>query len=210
MNSEHMDILIVDDDIALLKMGEELLGDSYNISLAKSGEQALRLLRSGFIPNLILLDINMPGMDGYQTLAGLRQFEAAADVPVIFLTGLSEMHAEVRGLEAGAADYITKPFVKEILLARIKAQLARQRSAVSSPIDEAAFAQLDAELTPTESKVARLLLQGNSNKEIGEQLHYSYAYVKKVVAVIFEKAGVNKRQDLRRLYIINHQTDDNR
>lgn len=198
------DILIIDDDIALLKMGEELLGESYNISLAKSGEQALRLLGSGFLPNLILLDISMPGMDGYQTLEGIRNIEHAAEVPVIFLTGLRDMSAEVKGLGAGAADYITKPFVKEILLARIKVQLERgqqRRAAAANQIDEAAFAQLETQLTPTESRIARLLLNGYSNKEIGEELHYSYAYVKKVVAIIFEKAGVNRRQDLRKLYL---------
>ncbi len=103
-------ILVVDDDIALLKMAEELLKDRYAVSLAKSGDQAVQFLGRGFVPDLILLDIDMPGMDGYETIERLLRLPTAEDVPVIFLSGLTRAEAELRGLKAGASDYMTKPF----------------------------------------------------------------------------------------------------
>lgn len=204
-------VLIVDDDTALLKMGEELLSDEYEVSIAKSGEQALKLLSSGFMPDIVLLDINMPGMDGYQTLERMHDIEDMLDIPVVFLTGVADNAAEVRGLSMGAVDYVTKPFVREILLARIKVhleggqrrkQLRQQKKTAFDPmIDEDAYSKLASQLTDTEQKIARLLLLGYTNQEIGEELHYSYAYVKKVVATIFSKAGVNKRYELRRMFV---------
>ncbi|GHV45890.1 hypothetical protein AGMMS49546_32850 [Spirochaetia bacterium] len=117
MNHDKDSILIVDDDITLLEMASELLGETYQVSSAKSGKQALELLEKGFVPDIILLDIAMPLMDGYTTFEKIRALPPAQDIPVVFLTGLSETGSELKGLEIGAADYIVKPFVREILLA---------------------------------------------------------------------------------------------
>ncbi|MDR2176791.1 MAG: response regulator, partial [Treponema sp.] len=110
-------ILLVDDDITLLEMGGELLGALYRVSPARSGEEALGLLGGGLIPDIILLDIARPRMDGSETYQKIKQLPELQGVPVIFLTGLSDTENELKGLEMGAVDYITKPFVREILLA---------------------------------------------------------------------------------------------
>ena len=109
----------------LLKTAEEILSDQYNVSVAKSGIQALNLLNKNIIPDLILLDIDMPQMDGYETLEEIKKISGCELIPIIFLTGFSEMDYEVRGLKAGAVDYIVKPFAKEILLARVERHLER-------------------------------------------------------------------------------------
>ena len=83
-------ILIVDDDSTLLEMGEELLGALYRVRPAKSGEEALRMLAGGFIPDIILLDIAMPRMNGYETFEKIKQAPELQVVPGIFLTGLSD------------------------------------------------------------------------------------------------------------------------
>ena len=111
MRENH--ILIIDDDLMLLKTAEEILSDQYNVSVAKSGIQALNLLNKNIIPDLILLDIDMPQMDGYETLEEIKKIPRCELIPIIFLTGFSEMDYEVRGLKAGAVDYIVKPFAKE-------------------------------------------------------------------------------------------------
>lgn len=114
MRENH--ILIIDDDLMLLKTAEEILSDQYNVSVAKSGIQALNLLNKNIIPDLILLDIDMPQMDGYETLEEIKKISGCELIPIIFLTGFSEMDYEVRGLKAGAVDYIVKPFAKESYL----------------------------------------------------------------------------------------------
>ena len=114
MRENH--ILIIDDDLMLLKTAEEILSDQYNVSVAKSGIQALNLLNKNIIPDLILLDIDMPQMDGYETLEEIKKISGCELIPIIFLTGFSEMDYEVRGLKAGAVDYIVKPFAKKSYL----------------------------------------------------------------------------------------------
>ena len=114
MRENH--ILIIDDDLMLLKTAEEILSDQYNVSVAKSGIQALNLLNKNIIPDLILLDIDMPQMDGYETLEEIKKIPRCELIPIIFLTGFSEMDYEVRGLKAGAVDYIVKPLQKKSYL----------------------------------------------------------------------------------------------
>ena len=94
MRENH--ILIIDDDLMLLKTAEEILSDQYNVSVAKSGIQALNLLNKNIIPDLILLDIDMPQMDGYETLEEIKKISGCELIPIIFLTGFSEMDYEVR------------------------------------------------------------------------------------------------------------------
>ncbi len=121
-------VLLVDDDPALLNAVGEMLRADYEVSSAKSGSDALELLRAGYLPDIILLDIDMPGLNGFETLALLRQMEDMQDVPVIYLTGLKQTENEVKGINTGAADYIIKPFVRESLLARLRFRLLLLRS----------------------------------------------------------------------------------
>jgi putative two-component system response regulator len=115
-------ILVVDDNISSLKQIGAQLGENYEVSLAKSGPLALQICTQEK-PDLILLDIEMPEMDGFETLKRLRLNRYLGSIPVIFLTGNHDTEIEVRGLQSGARDFITKPVEKSILLHRIELHL---------------------------------------------------------------------------------------
>jgi diguanylate cyclase (GGDEF)-like protein len=121
-------ILIVDDESINLQILNEVLRARYDISAARSGEQALKRAQT-LKPSLILLDIQMPEMDGYEVCRRLKQDPETRDIPVIFITGMTSEEDEYRGLEAGAVDYITKPFRPAIIEMRVRThvELKRQR-----------------------------------------------------------------------------------
>jgi putative two-component system response regulator len=116
-------ILIVDDTPSNIAILNSFLGDRYRMKAAITGRRALDLAMSDDAPDLILLDIIMPDMDGYEVCRILKRTPATADIPVIFLTAKSEIQDEQKGLELGAVDYITKPLSPPIVLARIKTHL---------------------------------------------------------------------------------------
>jgi two-component system sensor histidine kinase/response regulator len=120
-------ILIVDDDPANLGVFFEYLEEAgFEVSVARSGEGAIRQL-AHFKPNLILLDVMMPGIDGFETCRRLKKDEITKDIPVIFITSLSDPVDKVKGFLAGGADYIIKPFHHEEALVRITAHLTIQK-----------------------------------------------------------------------------------
>lgn len=112
-------ILLVDDNLAVLKQTSALLGGDYRIVMAKSGAQAVAMAAK-VLPSLILLDVEMPELDGFATIALLKENPRLAHVPVIFLTGNHDTETQVRALKAGGVDFITKPFEKGVLLHRIR------------------------------------------------------------------------------------------
>lgn len=112
-------ILMVDDVTTNLKVAAEVLQPYYQLSMAKSGKQALQFLRKNH-PDLILLDIKMPEMDGYETMGEIKLNPKTANIPIIFLTADTEHASEIRGLQMGALDFITKPFEAEVMLGRIE------------------------------------------------------------------------------------------
>lgn len=116
-------LLIVDDSPENLSVLSELLMPTYRVRAANSGAKALRIAVSAPQPDLVLLDIMMPDMDGYEVFDHLRANPETADIPVIFITAVDGAEAELRALEAGAVDYITKPIMPPIALARIRTQL---------------------------------------------------------------------------------------
>ena len=113
-------ILLVDDDEAQLSFAEILLSNDYKVITAISGKKALEHLNHGFVPDLILLDILMPEMDGFEVYNRIRAMDRMKNIPVVFLTAVSETSEVQRALEAGAADYIIKPYNKANLLSRVK------------------------------------------------------------------------------------------
>ena len=120
-------ILLVDDNtINLQLLFETLDGQGYQLLAARSGEEALRIARKA-TPDLILLDIMMPGIDGYETCARLKADEVTRNSVVIFLTALQSTEEKVRGLSMGAMDFITKPFDPEEIIARVSIQLQNHR-----------------------------------------------------------------------------------
>lgn len=194
-------ILYVDDDINMLNTAEQILVDEgYEVSLAKSGDQAIKLLQKNKNVTLILLDVDMPQKDGYDTFSEIRAIEGLEKVPVIFLTGMDAPDFEIKGLKLGAADYITKPFFKDVLLARIENCIARFCEPESqTTFNEAELEKLALVLSPTEITIAKLVAEGYSNQEIADKSHYSYGYVRKVVSLILDKLYLSSRIELRRL-----------
>lgn len=122
-------VLVIDDTPDNLTLMSNLLADDYRVKVANSGQRGLRIATSDEPPDLILLDIMMPEMDGYAVCQQLKRDSRTSDIPVIFLTALSEAEDEQRGLELGAVDYITKPISPPITLARLKNHLALKASA---------------------------------------------------------------------------------
>jgi putative two-component system response regulator len=122
-------ILVVDDTPDNLALVSALLKDIYHVKVAVSGEKALRIATAAKPPDLILLDIMMPHMDGYEVCKRLKANPVTAGIPVIFVTARADEEDERIGLELGAVDYITKPISPAILLARVKAQLALKSTA---------------------------------------------------------------------------------
>ena len=115
-------IFLVDDNLIHLSTGQAALQPEYTVITIPSGEKLLFILKKT-VPDLILLDVEMPGMSGYDTIKEIKANPETADIPVIFLTGKSEDGNEFLGLSLGAVDYITKPFSKPILLKRVEHQL---------------------------------------------------------------------------------------
>jgi len=122
-------ILVVDDTPDNLALMSRLFGDLYRVKVASSGEKALRIAQADPTPNLILLDIMMPGLDGYQVCERLKADAKTAHIPVIFLTAKSDMEGEKKGLDLGAVDYIVKPISPLIVMARIRNHLNLQAMA---------------------------------------------------------------------------------
>lgn len=123
IQNQRPTILVVDDTPDNLVLMNDLMRDTYRVKVANNGEKALSIAKSDSPPDLILLDVMMPGIDGHEVCRRLKSDPATRDIPVIFLTAKSEIEDERIGLELGAVDYITKPISPPIVMARVKAQL---------------------------------------------------------------------------------------
>lgn len=121
-------ILIVDDAMENIQILHHALRDEHDVLFALNGEKALQIAHNQ-LPDLILLDAVMPGMDGYEVCAALRASAAVRDIPVIFVTALTHPEDETRALEAGAVDFISKPFNSAVVRARVRTQLTIKRQA---------------------------------------------------------------------------------
>ena len=116
-------ILVVDDDIANLKIMAAYLRESgYDSIIAQDGENALKKARS-VRPDLILMDVLMPGMNGFETCRRMKSYEDIKDIPLLFMTALSDIENKVKGFDAGGVDYITKPIQEREMLMRIETHL---------------------------------------------------------------------------------------
>jgi len=109
MESKKKLIMLVDDNPANLRIGKNVLSEKYIVATAPSAAKLFSLLENNH-PDLILLDIDMPGMDGYGTIEALKLKPEAKDIPVVFLTGMADSCDEEKGRALGAVDYVTKPF----------------------------------------------------------------------------------------------------
>ncbi len=122
-NAEAKTVLLVDDAPANIQIVNSILKGTYKIQIATSGEKALKIANQSPPPDLILLDVMMPEMDGYEVCSRLKSAANTRDIPVIFLTGQTETDDETRGFEVGAVDYIHKPFSPAVVKARVHTHL---------------------------------------------------------------------------------------
>jgi two-component system alkaline phosphatase synthesis response regulator PhoP len=187
-------ILIVDDNPKFLADALPMYG--YDVNVAEDGIEALKILKDNPDFDLILLDVMMPNMDGWDTLKAIRKNKATEFIPVIMITAVSEDQKVVSGLKIGADDYIVKPFILPNLLARIEAVLRRvnwQKEA--QPKQEKTInkdVNIDA-LTPKEKEVLALVAKGASNQEIADKLCVRDVTVKTHLNSIFKKLKVSNR-----------------
>ena len=208
-------ILIIDDDRAALEMMEQTLAPFYDVLAKSSGVDALSALHdlvrkaspgtasaassSSGLPDLILLDIDMPGMDGYKTLDHLRSEEPLKDIPVVFLTGLTDEQAEMQGLERNVLDYLKKPVGMRVLLMRVHHYLNLTSSRRDQDsLDPEKLSGLCEPLSGREMAVANLMGQFRSDREISEMLNISMPYTKRLVGIVKDKMNLEKRGDIRK------------
>lgn len=123
MQKSNKSILVVDDEPTNLRVLNQILNDSYKLIFAKSGQEALRLIEKE-APSLILLDVMMPGMTGYEVCERLKQNSQFKSIPIIFITALNDPEDEAKGLTLGAVDYISKPVSPAVVKARVKTHLS--------------------------------------------------------------------------------------
>jgi len=153
--SQNKTVLIVDDDRMNLKFAEHMLSSTYDVVLANSHEEALDYL-SKELPALALLDVHMPGMNGFELLAEIRKIKHCNDLPVVFLTADSDRETEVRVFREGGLDYIQKPLVPEVVLERIKRILSLRKLQVNL---ESEVERRTEELEESRRKLQNLSLQ---------------------------------------------------
>lgn len=152
-------ILVVDDTPDNLSLMSGLLSDKYTVKVAPNGEKALKIAHGDNRPDLVLLDIMMPVMDGYEVCRQLKADPATSAIPVIFLTAKTLVEDEQRGFALGAVDYITKPVSPPILMARVRTHLTLK--AECKAITER-YGDSDADMVEHRGKLARRTEQGDT------------------------------------------------
>jgi len=182
--AQRATVLIVDDDAVNLGALGRLLRPHYDVLAAPSGERALQIATNTRKLDLILLDVMMPTMDGFEVLSRLRDDPATHDIPVIFVTGLDSISDEERGLELGAADYIAKPYRPPIILARMSTQLELKR-ARDSLRNQNIYLEAEVERRMQDTLLVQNLtinalaeLAETRNNETGNHIRRTQAYVR--------------------------------
>ncbi len=193
--TELAKILIVDDNPKYLADALPMYG--YEVAVATDGIQALKILsKDADNIHLVLLDVMMPNMNGWDTLKTIRTTEKTKTLPVIMITAVSEEQKIVSGLKIGADDYIVKPFVLPTLLARIEAVLRRsnwnKKEAKSVDISFSSDEPVET-LTQREKEILSLVAKGASNHDIAEKLILREVTVKTHLNSVFRKLKVSNR-----------------
>ena len=189
-------VLVIDDNPKFLEDSLPLYG--YEVESAVDGLKAMKTLSKKTDFDIILLDVMMPNMNGWDVLKEIRENENTKQIPIIMTTAISEEQKIVKGLKMGADDYIVKPFVLSTLLARIEAVIRRSawNKNDSNQIDIKKVKSVNNDITPKESVVLELLTKGLNNKEIAEKLDITEVTVKTHLRNIYKKFNVNSRTQL--------------
>jgi DNA-binding NarL/FixJ family response regulator len=207
-------LLVVDDEPNLLRaVAAALRVEGYEVVTARNGREALvRVAES--VPDLVISDIRMPGMDGYQLAAQLRASSRTALVPVIFLTAKDETADRVAGFRSGVDAYITKPFEPDELLAVIQnilSRVERTHAEIARLVGSAAAtselsAIHDEDLTEAEERIALAVARGLSNKEIASEFGISVRTVENHISHILDKKSFGNRVEIARHVIERGQS----
>ncbi len=187
-------ILIIDDNPKLMEDALPMYG--YDVSVAHDGLVGLKMLDENCDYNLILLDVVMPNLDGWETLRSIRSNPKTEKIPIIMLTSVTESAKQISGLKFGADDYITKPFILPNLLARIEALLRRSNWNKDSKVATALPFVKDENISPLterEKEILSLVAKGKSNSQIAEELFVREVTVKTHLNSIFRKLNVTNR-----------------
>ncbi|AFY62596.1 response regulator transcription factor [Synechococcus sp. PCC 6312] len=211
-------VLVTDDDPGIRMAVHHYLEDhGYLVLQARHGQEALAMINQ-FQPHLLITDIAMPEMDGYQLVQRIRQQPALRLLPVIYLTGRSQTQARIKAYQTGADSYLSKPFELEELGAIVRNLLERnqliqaewqQRTisqtppALGAPTHESLTPA--PALTPREEEVLRYLSQGLSNAQIGGELHLSARTIEKYVGSLLQKFQAHNRAELVRIWVEHNQ-----
>jgi DNA-binding NarL/FixJ family response regulator len=199
-------LLVVDDEPNLLRaVAACLKAENYEVSTARSGHEALMQLANS-VPDLIISDIRMPGMDGYKLARQLRGSPRTALVPIVFLTAKDETADRIEGFRVGVDAYLTKPFEPDELIAVVNAILQRverthshiARLVSSGNTEDASLSLQDETLTDAENRVAVAVSRGLSNKEIAAELEISVRTVENHISHILDKKGFSNRVEIAR------------
>ena len=185
-------VLLVDDDPVFLEVLKGTLEEQYEVVVVESGSAAMEYLSQTMRVDMIILDIVMPEMDGYELMEKIKTLPVCADVPVIFLTGVTGHEEEIRGLGAGVCDYIAKPFRSEVLSARVSANLRAAKRLNMEKIPKT-----PEELNDMELAVLQLLALSCTNEDIAERMGYSYGYTRQLVSKLLSKLHIENRKDVR-------------
>lgn len=190
-------ILLVDDNPGYMK--DVLPYYGYDVTCAHDGKSAIDVLQKDNTFDIVLLDVMMPEMNGWETLKNIRNSPKTKDLPVIMVTAVSEDQKMISGLKIGADDYIVKPFVLPNLLARIEAVLRRSRRYCDGSFKNNVTINQNNQfnsLTRREKDVLLLVVQGENNKSIADKLVLSEVTVKSHLNSIFKKLNVSNRTQL--------------
>jgi len=200
-------LLVVDDEPNLLRAVAAVLRDeNFDVTTARNGREALISVAQSQ-PDLIVSDVRMPGMDGFELARRLRSAANFALIPIVFLTAKDEIEDRVEGFRAGVDAYLTKPFEPDELVAVIRGILRRVERThstiarlVGNEEKETVFVR-DEELTEAEWRVAETLARGLSNKEIASELNLSVRTVENHVSRILAKKNFTNRVEIARLVL---------
>jgi DNA-binding NarL/FixJ family response regulator len=207
-------LLVVDDDPGLLRaVAETLRAEGYEVTTARRGAEALGYIAQS-LPDLIVSDIRMPGMDGYELVRNLRASARARLIPIVFLTAKDETADRIAGFRSGVDAYLTKPFEPDELIAVVTNILKR----IESTHAEIArlFGRTDAseqgpapdeDLTDAEWRVAEAVARGLSNKEIAAEFNLSLRTIEGHISRILDKKRFNNRVEIAR-YILERKGAD--
>ena len=196
-------LLVVDDDPSLLlAVSETLRAEGYEVLTARRGSEAMVQVAES-LPDLIISDIRMPGMDGYALARNLRSNPRTRLIPIVFLTAKDDLADRIIGFRTGVDAYITKPFESEELVAIIKnilERVHRTHSDLARLFGEHDDSQddlvRDEELTDAEWRVAEAVARGLTNKEIARELNLSLRTIEGHISRILDKKGLSNRVEL--------------